>query len=55
MSGTAFRGRTAIIGVGQSAFYKHGGSPDSEFRMTLDAVPIEPRGSRSRIVAIVVC
>lgn len=38
MNGSAFRGRTAIVGVGQSAFYKHGGSPDSEFRLTLDAV-----------------
>jgi acetyl-CoA acetyltransferase len=33
-----FRGRTAIVGVGESTFYKHGRSPDSEFKMTLDAV-----------------
>ena len=32
------RGKVAIIGVGESAYYKHGGSPDPEFRMALKAV-----------------
>src|SRR5277367_3557915 len=38
MTNDAFRGRTAVIGVGESAFYKHGASPDSEFKLTLTAV-----------------
>lgn len=38
MTEAAFRGRTAVIGVGESKFYKHGQSPDSEFKMTLDAI-----------------
>lgn len=32
------RGRAAIAGIGQSVYYKHGQSPDSEFKLTLKAV-----------------
>jgi len=38
VSTSTFRGTTAIVGVGESAYYKHGRSPDSEFKMTLQAV-----------------
>jgi acetyl-CoA acetyltransferase len=34
----ALRGQTAVIGVGESIFYKHGRSPHSEFRLVLDAI-----------------
>lgn len=32
------RGKAAIAGVGESAYYKHGRSPDSEFKLVLQAV-----------------
>ncbi|WP_404434314.1 hypothetical protein LG299_06890 [Microbacterium lacus] len=32
------RGKTAVVGVGESTFYKRGGSPDSEFELCLKAV-----------------
>jgi acetyl-CoA acetyltransferase len=32
------RGKTAIVGIGASQFYKRGTSPDSEFKLTLKAV-----------------
>ncbi|AEG50842.1 acetyl-CoA acetyltransferase-like protein [Sphingobium chlorophenolicum L-1] len=38
MNGTPFRGRTAVVGVGESRFYKHGRATDSEFKLTLDAI-----------------
>ena len=30
--------KVAIVGVGESKYYKHGGSPVSEFRLALDAI-----------------
>lgn len=32
------RGQAAVVGVGQSTYYKHGQSPDSEFKLVLKAV-----------------
>jgi acetyl-CoA acetyltransferase len=33
-----FSGSTAVVGVGQSRYYKRGASPDAEFKMALQAV-----------------
>lgn len=38
MSRQTFRGKTAIVGVGQSRYYKRGQSPDSAFVLTLQAI-----------------
>lgn len=32
------RGRVAIVGVGETVYYKHGRSPDAEFKMALQAI-----------------
>lgn len=32
------RGKTAIVGIGETAYYKYGQSPDSEFKLALQAV-----------------
>ncbi|HXT81802.1 MAG TPA: hypothetical protein VN702_19750 [Acetobacteraceae bacterium] len=32
------RGRTAIAGIGETTYYKHGQSPDSEFKLALQAI-----------------
>ncbi|MEQ8263933.1 hypothetical protein [Pseudohaliea sp.] len=34
----SLRGRTAIVGVGQTPFYRHGQSPDAETQLTLKAI-----------------
>jgi acetyl-CoA acetyltransferase len=34
----AFRGKAAIVGVGETAYYKHGKSPDPEFVLVLKAI-----------------
>ncbi|MEZ5595914.1 MAG: hypothetical protein R3E84_05905 [Pseudomonadales bacterium] len=34
------RGRVAVVGVGETPYYKRGGSPDPEFKLALDAVRI---------------
>lgn len=51
MSGE-LRGRTAIVGIGASTYYKRGTSPDSEFHLTLKAVlaAIEDAGIDARKV-----
>lgn len=38
MSYETIRGKTAIAGVGETTYYKWGKSPDSEFKLTLDAI-----------------
>lgn len=38
MSTRTIRGRVAVVGVGESPYYKHGQSPDSEFVLALRAV-----------------
>src|ERR1051326_5495771 len=32
------RGKTAIAGIGETTYYKHGQSPDSEFKLALEAI-----------------
>jgi hypothetical protein len=32
------RGKVAIAGIGETAYYKRGKSPDPEFKLALDAI-----------------
>jgi hypothetical protein len=32
------RGRVAVIGIGETEYYRHGASPDPEFKLALKAV-----------------
>ena len=32
------RGRVAVVGIGETDYYRHGGSPDSEFKLALKAI-----------------
>ena len=32
------RGQTAIVGIGETTYYRHGQSPDAEFKLALQAV-----------------
>lgn len=34
----SLRGRAAVVGVGETTYYKHGKSPDSEFKLALKAI-----------------
>lgn len=38
MNVPSLRGRVAIVGIGETAYHKHGRSPDAEFKMALKAV-----------------
>ncbi|HUN52902.1 MAG TPA: hypothetical protein VMU42_17385, partial [Candidatus Sulfotelmatobacter sp.] len=38
MSKRSLRGKVAIVGIGETAYYKHGKSPDPEFKLALKAV-----------------
>ena len=38
MSERTIRGKTAVAGVGETTYYKHGQSPDSEFTLALKAI-----------------
>jgi acetyl-CoA acetyltransferase len=38
MKERTLRGRVAIVGIGETSYYKHGQSPDSEFKLVLKAV-----------------
>ena len=38
MSDRTLRGKAAVVGIGQTTYYKHGGSPDSEFKLALMAM-----------------
>lgn len=37
-SARTLRGRVAIVGIGETAYFKHGQSPDSEFKLALKAI-----------------
>lgn len=37
-SARTLRGRVAIVGIGETSFYKHGQSPDSEFKLAAKAI-----------------
>ena len=32
------RGRVAVVGIGETTYYKHGQSPDAEFKLALKAI-----------------
>lgn len=38
MSTRSLRGRVAIVGIGETAYYKHGQSPDPEFKLAVKAI-----------------
>jgi acetyl-CoA acetyltransferase len=38
MAERTLRGKTAIAGIGETIYYKHGQSPDSEFKLALQAI-----------------
>jgi hypothetical protein len=38
MTERTLRGRTAIVGIGETNYYRHGQSPDAEFKLALQAV-----------------
>ena len=38
MTGRTIRGQVAIVGIGETTYYKRGKSPDSEFKLCIDAI-----------------
>ena len=38
MSERTLRGKVAVVGIGETNYYKHGESPDSEFKLALKAI-----------------
>ena len=38
MAERTLRGKTAIAGIGETTYYKHGQSADSEFKLALQAI-----------------
>src|SRR5580704_10469400 len=38
MTDRTLRGQTAIVGIGETTYYRHGQSPDAEFKLALQAV-----------------
>lgn len=38
MTERTLRGKTAIAGIGETLYYKHGHSPDAEFKLALEAI-----------------
>jgi acetyl-CoA acetyltransferase len=38
MSGRTLRGKAAIVGIGETPYYRHGKSPDPEFKLALKAI-----------------
>jgi len=38
LSERTLRGRVAIVGIGETAYYRHGQSPDAEFKLALKAI-----------------
>ena len=38
MSDRTIRGKTAVVGIGETPYYKHGQSPDAEFVLALKAI-----------------
>ena len=38
MTERTLRGQTAIVGIGETTYYRHGQSPDAEFKLALQAV-----------------
>ena len=38
MDQRTLRGKVAIVGIGETEYFKHGQSPDAEFKLALKAV-----------------
>ena len=38
MTDHTLRGKAAVVGVGETRYYKRGAAPDSEFKMALEAI-----------------
>ncbi len=38
MAERTLRGRVAVVGIGETEYYRHGGSPDPEFKLALRAI-----------------
>lgn len=38
MTNRTLRGRVAVVGIGETAYYRHGQSPDAEFKLALKAI-----------------
>ncbi len=38
MTQRSLRGRVAVVGIGETTYYKHGQSPDAEFKLALKAI-----------------
>jgi acetyl-CoA acetyltransferase len=38
MNSRTLRGKVAVVGIGETAYYKHGQSPDAEFKLALKAI-----------------
>ena len=38
MSERTLRGKAAIVGIGETTYYKHGKAPDPEFKLALKAI-----------------
>ncbi|HEY4069571.1 MAG TPA: acetyl-CoA acetyltransferase [Burkholderiaceae bacterium] len=38
MATRSLRGQVAVVGIGETAYYKHGQSPDAEFKLALKAI-----------------
>lgn len=38
MSNRTLKGRVAIVGIGETTYYKHSQSPDAEFKLALKAI-----------------
>jgi 3-oxoacyl-(acyl-carrier-protein) synthase len=36
--GRTLRGRVAVVGIGETEYYRHGASPDPEFKLALKAI-----------------
>ena len=49
MTGTrTIRGRVAVVGIGETTYYKHGRAPESEFALALQAILARLRGRGHR-------
>ena len=48
MSQRTLRGQVAVVGVGETAYYKHGQAPEAEFTLALQAILARLRGRRHR-------
>ena len=38
MNARTLRGKVAVVGIGETTYYKHGQSPDAEFKLALQAI-----------------